>query len=64
MSENPFKIIKSTEQPPESLKKEVMGSVKSLELVLRLMQLFIADYSSAMINKFKTDVGTENEITK
>ena len=49
---NPFKIIKSTELPPEDLKKEVMTSVKNLDLLFRLVQLFIGDYAQVLFESF------------
>ena len=56
MSENPFKIIRSTDQPPESLRKEVVSSVKFLMLIMRFVQLFVADFSQALFDKVrKTD---------
>ena len=54
MNNNPFKIIKPTEEAPAELKSEVMGSVKTVVLVLRFVQLFVGDYASSMINLFKT----------
>lgn len=53
MSENPFKIIRSTDQPPESLRKEVMSSVKFVMLIMRFVQLFVADLSTAMFDKVR-----------
>ncbi len=58
MSENPFKIIRSTDQPPESLRKEVVSSVKFLMLIMRFVQLFVADFSQVLFDKVrKTDNG-------
>ena len=48
MSENPFKIIRSTDQPPSDLRKEVMGSVKFMMLLMRFLQLFAADPGPAI----------------
>ena len=53
MSENPFKIIRSTDQPPGDLRKEVMGSVKLLMLLMRFIQLFVADPAPAMFEKVR-----------
>lgn len=53
MSENPFKIIRSTDQPPENLRKEVMTSVKFVMLVMRFVQLFVADLSAVMFDKVR-----------
>lgn len=53
MSDNPFKIIKPTDQPPEDLKKDVMGSVKAIVLILRFVQLFVGDYADLMFDQFK-----------
>ncbi len=53
MSENPFKIIRSTDQPPESLRKEVVSSVKFLMLIMRFVQLFVADFSLALFDKVR-----------
>lgn len=49
---NPFKIIKSTDTPPEDLKKEVMTSVKNLDLIFRLVQLFVGDYAQVLLERF------------
>lgn len=54
MSENPFKIIEPRETLPENFKEEVMGSVKTVILVLHIVQLFVGDYSSVFIDKFRT----------
>ena len=32
---NPFQVIRSTYQPPESLRKDGMGSVKKLMRIMR-----------------------------
>lgn len=53
MSENPFKIIRSTDQPPADLRKEVMGSVKLMMLLMRFIQLFVADPAPAMFEKVR-----------
>ena len=52
MTENPFKIIEPREELPDNLKKEVMGSVKSLVLILRFVQLFVGDFSAILLEKF------------
>ncbi|MBP7513594.1 MAG: hypothetical protein KA791_03545 [Flavobacteriales bacterium] len=58
MSENPFKIIRSTDQPPEALRGEVVSSVKFLMLILRFVQLFVADFSQVLFDRVrKTDNG-------
>ena len=54
MNENPFKIIEPREEVPENLKKEVMGSVKTVVLILRMVQLFVGDFANVFIDKFKT----------
>ena len=46
--DNPFKLIKPTDQPPENLKKDVLDSVELMMLVIRLMQLFMVDYSMSI----------------
>jgi hypothetical protein len=53
MNENPFKIIRPTDEPPEHLRKEVMGSVKLLMLLMRFMQLFMADYAMALFENVR-----------
>ncbi len=53
MSENPFKIIRSTDQPPESLRTEVIGSVKFVMLLMRFTQLFVSDYAVTMFNNIR-----------
>lgn len=59
MSDNPFKIIEPREVLPESHKKEVLGSVKSIVLVLRFIQLFVGDFTSVFLDKFKTDMSKD-----
>jgi hypothetical protein len=61
MSENPFKIIRPSDEPPAHLKKEVMGSVKLLMLMMRFMQLFTADFSMALFEKFRLVGGTDEK---
>ncbi|HQW05928.1 MAG: hypothetical protein IPH05_09790 [Flavobacteriales bacterium] len=53
MMENPFQIIRSTDQPPEHLRKEVMTSVKLVMLVMRFLQLFVADFSMSAFDKVR-----------
>lgn len=53
MSENPFKIIRSTDQPPESLRKDVVSSVKFIMLLMRFVQLFVADFSLSAFDKVR-----------
>ena len=53
MSENPFKLIRSTDQPPESLRSEVVSSVKFIMLLMRFVQLFVADFSLALFDKVR-----------
>lgn len=55
MSENPFKIIEPREEIPTSVKKDVMGSVKAVVLILRFVQLFVGDFTAVFIDKFKTN---------
>ncbi|MCB0770541.1 MAG: hypothetical protein KDC00_09060 [Flavobacteriales bacterium] len=62
MRENPFKIIGSTEEPREDLRKEVLGSVRLAVLMMRFAQLFVADYASVLFDKFKVIPG-DNETT-
>ena len=53
MSENPFKIIRSSDQPPEHLRNEVIGSVKFVMMLMRVLQLFVADPSAALFEKVR-----------
>jgi len=55
MSKNQFKIIKPTEEPPKELEKEVMGSVKTVVLILRVVQLFVGDIEGTVLSLFKTN---------
>jgi hypothetical protein len=55
MSENQFKIIKPNEAPPKELEKEVMGSVKTLVLILRVVQLFVGNLEGTVLSLFKTN---------
>ena len=50
---NPFKIIESNEQAPEKVKKELKGSIENIVLILRFVQLFMGDYTAAILNNFK-----------
>lgn len=53
MKENPFKLIRLAEEPPEHLRKEVLGSVRLAVLMMRFAQLFLADYAAVLFEKFK-----------
>lgn len=53
MSDNPFKIISPSEEVPEDLKAEVMGSVKLLMLAMRFVQLFLGDYANVLFDKVR-----------
>ncbi|MBK7083851.1 MAG: hypothetical protein IPH53_03985 [Flavobacteriales bacterium] len=53
MSENPFKIIRATDEPPASLRGEVVSSVKFVLLLMRFLQLFMADFSAAIFDKVR-----------
>ncbi len=55
MSDNPFKIIEPRETLPQNHKEEVIGSVKSIMLMLRFVQLFVGDFTSVFLDKFKTN---------
>lgn len=50
---NPFQVIRSTDQPPDNLRKDVMGSVKMLMLIMRFAQLFMADYGNLLFDKVR-----------
>ena len=53
MSDNPFKIIRSTDQPPEHLRKDVISSTRLVILYIRFIQLFIADHASVLFEQFR-----------
>ncbi|MCB0794342.1 MAG: hypothetical protein KDB88_06360 [Flavobacteriales bacterium] len=53
MSENPFKIIRPADRPPETLRKDVMGSVRLMMLMMRFMQLFVADWSATVFENVR-----------
>lgn len=53
MKENPFKLIRVSDEPPENLRKEVLGSVRLAVLMMRFAQLFLADYAAVLFEKFK-----------
>lgn len=53
---NPFKIIQPSETPPESVKKELMGSIDSIVLILRFVQLFMADSTAVALRNLKIDL--------
>lgn len=46
--DNPFKIIKHTDKPPEHLKKDVLESVELMMITLRILQLFMVDFSMSL----------------
>ena len=60
MSSNPFKIIEPTEQAPDVVKGELMGSIDNVVLMLRFAQLFVADSTSVALNKMKIDLNTKD----
>ena len=64
MSDNPFKIIEPREELPESHKQEVVGSVKSIILVLRFVQLFVGDFTAVFFDKFKTNSNKNTSSSK
>ncbi len=53
---NPFKIIQPTEEVPENMKGEVMGSIDSVVLALRFVQLFVADTTAVALTNMKIDL--------
>lgn len=53
MSTNPFKLIRSTDEPPPQLREEVVGSVKFVMLLMRFAQLFLADYATTLFNNVR-----------
>ncbi len=62
--DNPFKLIKPTDKPPEHLKKDVMDSIELMILVVRMLQLFMVDYSisipESMDHLFRTSKDDEH----
>jgi hypothetical protein len=60
---NPFKIIEPAEQAPENVKGELMDSIKNIVLILRFVQLFVADTTAVVLTKMKIDL-TRNEDVK
>ncbi len=57
---NPFKIIQPTEEVPEKIKGEVMGSIDSVVMALRLVQLFVADSTAVALTNLKIDLDKDN----
>lgn len=53
MNNNPFKLIRSTDEPPPELRNEVVGSVKFVMLLMRFAQLFMADYAATLFNNVR-----------
>lgn len=53
MSTNPFKIIRSTDEPPPELRREVVSSVRFVMLLMRFVQLFVADLSASVFDKVR-----------
>ena len=67
--DNPFKLIKPTDRPPENLKKDVLESIELMMLVVRMMQLFMVDYTvsipESMDQFFKTsDAKTGKDVSE
>jgi hypothetical protein len=58
---NPFKIIEPNESAPEGSKDELMGSIGSVVLILRFVQLFMADSTAVILNKFKIDLDQNDQ---
>ena len=48
-----FMIIRPTDQPPEHLRKDVMGSIKLVMLLMRFVQLFMADYAMSIFENVR-----------
>ena len=62
MKDNPFKIIEPREELPENLRKDVMGSVKTVVLMLRFVQLFVGDFSAVIIEKLsRSNKSSDND---
>ncbi len=59
--DNPFKLIKPTDKPPENLKKDVMESIELMMLVVRMMQLFMVDYSISIPESMDQFFRTSND---
>jgi hypothetical protein len=57
---NPFKIIQPTEEVPDKVKGEVMGSIESVVLALRFVQLFVADTAAVALTNMKVDLTNTN----
>lgn len=60
---NPFKIIESAEVVPEKMKGEVMGSIDSVVIALRFVQLFVADSTAVALTNMKIDLDSNNPET-
>jgi len=61
---NPFKIIEPTEEAPTGGRKEILGSVSTVVLILRFVQLFMADSTAVALNQFKIDLDKKSTDTK
>ena len=57
---NPFKIIQPQEDVPEKMKGEVMGSIDSVVMALRLVQLFVADSTAVALTTMRIDLDAKN----
>ena len=53
---NPFKIIQPEEEVPEKMRGEIMGSIDSVVMALRLVQLFVADSTAVALTNMKIDL--------
>lgn len=59
---NPFKIIEPTEEVPKGMKEEMMGSMRSLVFILRLVQLFAADATAVALTQMKIELDKPGDL--
>lgn len=58
---NPFKMIEPKESVPQNVKGEVMGSIASIVMLLRFVQLFAADTTAVALTQMKIDIDKTDE---
>lgn len=58
MDENVFKLLEPQEQLPEQMKQKTMDSLRTVQLILDMVDLFFLKSSLTMVRSFNLDSGT------
>ncbi len=59
MDENVFKLLEPQEQLPEQMKQKTMDSLRTVQLILDMVDLFFLKSSLTMVRSFNLDSGTD-----